>query len=546
MPKANARKGTGTKAKAKPGGAKPGGAKATALEWVKAHEGWLSATHTEIWNFHEPAWREYRSAAYYVRLLRERGFEVEEGTAGMPTAFLASYGRGKPVIATYAEYDAVPGNSQEPVPYEQPRRGVHRWAAGHTDPHSALGVGALGGALAAKAAMEKHGLKGTLLFFGEPAEKVCGSKPIHAAHGYYDDLDAAVSFHPAYFRTFSNTTVWDTHCGSYWSKVYTFECLHPETWSAMGTADSANPHTSARAPGAIDAVCLMYTTSKMTKEAMLPHTGTWTINEAILAAGQATADNLAPRFSQIQYASRAPTLAMQERIFAILDNNAEHVAAISHCRVRKQWVTKTRPGLANHVMAKLCYENLELAGPPSWGPKARRFGAAIQKNLGLEPMRDPMLADMARLSPPEEAEATLRRELPEWQKNYTSDDYTDYTWHCPTVRLMIGRATLKPPRPGYQYPAWVWNALGGFPASIDPTVWCAARTIGATLVDLFTRPEVLRAAQAEFRQRTGGGVGGKDWVGPLLPRNFPAPIHFRWPEYVTTARGEEWWLPAGA
>ena len=161
----------------------------------------------------------------------------------------------------------------------------------------------------------QHGIPGTLKFFGEPAEKVCGSKPVHAAHGYYDDLDAAISFHPAYFRTYSNTTVWDTHCGSYWSKIYTFECPHPEHWAAMGASDSANPHTSARAPGAIDAVCLMYTTSKYTKEAMLPHTGTWTINEAILAAGQATADNLAPNFSQIQYASRAPTLAMQERIF---------------------------------------------------------------------------------------------------------------------------------------------------------------------------------------------------------------------------------------
>jgi aminobenzoyl-glutamate utilization protein B len=370
---------------------------------------------------------------------------------------------------------------------------------------------------------------------------------VHAAHGYYDDLDAAVSFHPAYFRTYSNTTVLDTHCGSYWSKIYTFECPHPETWSAMGArAESANPHTSARAPGAIDAVCLMYTTSKYTKEAMLPHTGTWTINEAILAAGQATADNLAPNFAQIQYASRAPTLAMQERIFSILDNNAEHVAAMTNCKLRKGWVTKTRPGLPNHVMAHLCYDNLALVGPPAWGAAARKFGREIQKNLGFKPMSDPLLREMAQLSTPEDAEATLRLELPAWQLNYTSDDYTDYTWHCPTVRLMIGRATLRSPKPGYQYPLWVWNALGGFPATIDPTVLCAARTIGTTMLDLFTRPDQLKAARKEFRERTGGGIGGKKWVAPLLPRNFKAPIHYRWPEYVTTARGSEWWIPDGA
>src|SRR3990172_11438285 len=119
----------------------------------------------------------------------------------MPTAFRARFGEGRPVIAAYAEYDAVPGNSQEAVPYRKPREGVHEQAAGNTDPHSALGTGALAGVLAAKAAMERHGLPGTLVLFGEPAEKVCGSKPVHAAKGYYDDLDAAISFHPAWVPT---------------------------------------------------------------------------------------------------------------------------------------------------------------------------------------------------------------------------------------------------------------------------------------------------------------------------------------------------------
>ena len=99
--------------------------KRTALGWIDDHEAWLSQTTRAIWDFHEPAWREYRSAAHYVQLLRERGFEVEEGSGGMPTAFRASFGEGRPVIAAYAEYDAVPGNSQEAVPYRKPRAGVH-------------------------------------------------------------------------------------------------------------------------------------------------------------------------------------------------------------------------------------------------------------------------------------------------------------------------------------------------------------------------------------------------------------------------------------
>ena len=521
-------------------------AKQTAFDWLAERRDWLSRCHVELWNLHEPAWREYRSAAWYLQLLREQGFEVEGGTATMPTAFCARFGTGRPVIATYAEYDAVPGNSQDPVPYEKPRDGIHRYAAGHTDPHSALGLGALAGLLAAKEAMQMHALEGTLVLFGEPAEKVCGSKPVHAAHGFYDGLDAAISFHPAFTTAHANTVNWDTHCGSYWSRMYSFECPSPEEWSGMGLNEGASAHTTARAPGAIDAVCLMYTTGKMTKEAMLPHTGTWTINEAILAAGQATADNLPPNFAQIQYASRAPTLEMQERIYAVLDNNADQVAKITHCVVRKEWVTKTRPGLPNHTVSALTFANLMLGGTPQWSEEGKRFGREIQKNLGLEPMREPIHKAMQELVTPEEDEARMRALLPPWQKNYTSDDYTEYTWHCPTARLYIGRAMLAPPYAGYQYPNWVWNALGGFPATIDPTIIAASRAIAGTLVDLLTKPKTLEEAKAEFEERTGGGIGGARWLAPLLPKDFAAPIHYRWPEYVTTARGVEWWIPQGA
>jgi len=516
----------------------------TAIDWVAAHERQLSDWHQTIWNFAEPAWREYRSAAFYVDLLRREGFAVEEGSAGMPTAFCARWGNEGPALATYAEYDAVPGNSQEPTPFESPRPGLHRWAAGHTDPHSALGIGALGGLLAAKAAIERHGLSARLVFFGEPAEKVCGSKPVHAAHGYYDGLDAAISFHPAYMPALANTTVWDTHCGCYWSKVFTFECVEPETWGGVESAEGAgSAHTIARAPGAIDAVCLMYTTTKYTKEAMLPHTGTWTLNEAILAAGQATSDNLPPRFSQIQYSWRCPTLEMAERIDAVLENNARHVAGIAHCRARSAWVTKTRVGLPNHALAAFAYRVLERTGPPAFGEDARAFAREIQRNLGLAPMDDPFLPGMSALSPPEEAEAAIRAQLPPWQRNYTSDDYVDYTWHAPTVRLYIGRPMLRPPRSDYRYPAWVWNALGGARPCIDPTVFAAARCIGATLVALAADEAARAEARAEFERRTGGGIGGADWVAPLLPPDVRAPIHFRWPEYVTTPRGTEWWIP---
>src|SRR5215216_268252 len=514
--------------------------KRTAWEWIEASRGRLSDFHQEIWHYTEPAWREYRSARAYCELLRAEGFAVEEGSGDMPTAFMATWGSGKPVLATYAEYDAVPESSQDQVPERRPRPGLHAWAPGHTDPHSALGVGALTGVLGAKAAMERHGLAGTLMLFGEPAEKVCGSKPVHAAKGYYDDLEAAISYHP--YPT--NTTVWDTHCGAYWSCVFTFECLAPEAWIDQRLlAHPDRLHAAARAPGAIDAVTLMYTTTKYTKEAMYPHTGTWTLNEFIMVAGQCTSDKLPPRQAQIQYAWRSPTPEIQEQIYRVLENNARQAAASTGCVASVRWVTKTRVGITNHALADLTYRNLELAGPTAYNDEAKRFGRACQQNLGFEPMENPFTEESQRLTPPLEAEASVRRGLPEWQHNFTSDDYVEYTWHAPTVRLNTGRPRLKPPRPGYLYPAWVGNALGGVRDCIDPCLFAAGRTIAGTLVDLLTKPEELAKAQAEFRERTGGGIGGDKWVAPLLPKDFPPPVDLRWPEYIQTVRGEEWWVP---
>ena len=520
-------------------------AKRFAHDWVDRNSQRLSDFDLEIWRYAEPAWREYRSAKAYVDLLRADGWEVEEGSGGMPTAFLASWGESGPVIGSYAEYDAVPGNSQQAVPYQAPREGLHPYAAGHTDPHSMLGVGALAGFLAAKAAMEQFGIAGQLRFFGEPAEKVCGSKPVHAAKGYFDNADAFISYHPLN----ANTTVWETHCGSYWSAVFTFECAEPESWINKGLSpkahddSAANPHSVARTPGAIDAIMLMYTLTKYTKEAMFPHTGTWTLNEFVLAAGDATSDNLPPRWSQIQYSWRAPTLAIQEQIYAVLENNARQAAGATGCRAHVQWVTKTRPGLANNALAALTFRNMELVGAPTYSEEAKAFAREIQKNVGIDPMDDPFPDAFEQLTAPHEYEEATRKLLPEWQKNFTSDDYTDYTWHAPTVLVFTGRPVLRTPYAGFEYPAWAYNAMGGVPEIVDPGMFLAGKTIAGTTLDLLTDPEELAKAKAEFEERTGGGVGGSTWLAPLLPNDFQPPIDLRWPEYVTTARGEEWTSP---
>ena len=502
----------------------------------------LSAWTSTIFDFGETAWREYFSSAWYVQTLRDHGFTVEEGSGGMPTAFCAEWSNGSgPVIGMYAEYDAVPGNCQAATTNRAPRDGLGYQAGGHTDPHSGLGIAGLGGLLATKAAMERFGIAGGLRFTGEPAEKVRGSKPIHAAKGYYDGLAAMLSFHPFYMLPMCNTVRWDTHCGAAYSMIYRFICDQPETWGVPDGAPIPQAHGAVRAPGANDALMTMYVASKALRDSMLPHQGGWSISEAILTAGQATADNLPAGLAEIQYMIRVPTVAMAEQVAAVLDANAAAAASMTGCRHERHWVSKSRPGLANHAASSVVWQVMQEVGAPRWGKEARTVAREIQANLGIEPMEEPFLEACEKLIAPQEAEAILRRDLPPSQINSTSDDYTDMSWHAPTARFYVARPALKPVGTR-AYPGWVMNALGGIPATIDPMVQTAATVLALSALRLLEDEPAREAAMAEFLNRSGGGPGAPGWTAPLC--DYEPPIHFRWPEYVHTARGRDWWIPS--
>jgi len=221
-------------------------AKKTAFKWIDENAERISDFHQRIWNYAETSFREYKSAKAFVDFQREQGFDVIHGVAGMPTAYEATWGDGNPVLSTYCEYDAVPSAWQDQVPY---RSAANPYRAGHTDPHSALGVGALIGAVATKHAMEEHGIEGTVKVFGTPAEKVC-AKSWFASKGRFEGLDAMVGWHPRA----STTVMYETQWGSYWNAAFVFECDEPEKWIAYADDLPRN----ARAPAALDAVVLEF------------------------------------------------------------------------------------------------------------------------------------------------------------------------------------------------------------------------------------------------------------------------------------------------
>ena len=520
-----------------------GPAKETAFNWIMQRRSDWSVWNRTIWEFGETAWREYRSAAWYKELLENEGFAVESGSGGMPTAFCARWDGGGPTIGTYAEYDGVPDNCQAADVVPRPRDGLSPRAGGHTDPHSALGIATLVGTLAAKSALRGHGLRGSLTYFGEPAEKVRGSKPIHAAQGYYDHLDAAISFHPFYMLPLCNTARLATHCGAAYAWVYRFTCPAPETWAAAsGGSPIPAAHAAPRAPGATDALVQMYQLGKSLKEHVLGSGLSWSMNEAILSTGQATADNLPATEAEISYIVRVPDIATAEHVVQTMDGYAEAAARATHCRWQRQWISKSRPGLANYAMTETTYRNLAASGPPHFGEESRRLAREIQEAVGVVPMETPFLPEIETLVSPQAAEAALRQLLSPKQEHFTSDDYTEYCWHTPTARFYVGRPALAPRPDGQGYPAWAMNALGGLAPCIDPMIETAAKTVAGTILDLIEQPETLAKAQGEFKTRTGGGRGGETWLAPLC--DYLPPLDLPWPEYVTTSRGFDWVIPA--
>ncbi|MPY80368.1 MAG: hypothetical protein GEV04_18295 [Actinophytocola sp.] len=244
----------------------------------------------------------------------------------------------------------------------------------------------------------------------------------------------------------------------------------------------------------------MYSLTKTTADGMLPAMGGWSLTEAVLAAGQSTADNQPARLARMQYSWRCPDVASAEAVLAVLDRNARLAADAAHCLLDTRWVARNRPGLPNHELATATWANLRLVGAPRWGEPAR---------------------EVAR-------------------RNWTSDDYVEMTWYAPTARFYVARPTLTTADGCGDYPAWVLNALGGIPETIDPMIRTAGNVVAGTLIDLFLKPELLRRAKAEHARR----VAEYGNIAPLLPADFTPPTELNWPDYITGPAGRQWPIAA--
>jgi len=439
--------------------------KKLALDCVDANKERLAKISDTIWRLAEVGMQEYESSKVLADYLEENGFAVERGVAGMPTAFVATYGSGKPNIGLTAEYDALPEISNEAVPYRKP---LVEGGPGHGCGHNAFGAGCIGAALAVKEAMDKGGMKGTFKLYGTPAEEMCIGKPFMARLGLFDDLDAALSWHPSSTNT----------AGSLLST-----CAY-DSIDFVFHGYSSHGCTPWNGDDALAAAEVMDSIINIIRGYVKPST---TINRTVLDATQ-FANVLSDR-AEVWYVFRNPSreylTSLRERIIEA----GKAAAKVMKCEVDVNFITGVWPRLPNKTMGDITYDNLELVGPPRFTVEEKEFAKKLQATYPK------------RIMSPEGFVAALDETLtpptrPPPPPTFTTDN-ADVSWHAPMAELTA--TTIPIGCPGHS-----WQSVSSHGSSISHKgLVVAAKVLALTAIDLMMKPEALERAKKEYKERKG-------------------------------------------
>jgi aminobenzoyl-glutamate utilization protein B len=432
-------------------------AKLLALKWVDQNAPSLKKVNHEIWGFAEVSLQETQSSQALMTLLRANGFTVESGVAGMPTAFVASFGSGRPIIGILAEYDALPGLSQDAVPERKAREGA---TAGHGCGHSLFGTASSGAAIAVKQAIEAGRITGTVRLYGTPAEETGIGKTYMLREGLFKDADVILAWHPG-DRT-------QTTYGSSKANVSVkFD------FTGLAAHASASPHEGR---SALKAVELM----EAGVNGMREHIKEDARIHAVITNGGGQ-PNVVPPEAEIWYYIRANSHTDVEQYFNWVKDIARGAALMTQTKLSAVRVdADMHEVLPNRGLSEVVQRNLELVGPPVFTEDEKAFARKMQEAMG----RPFPLALADRVEP-----------LPDQPFHGTaSTDVGDISWFVPVGQLSTATFTFG--SPGH---SWQNVACGGMSIG-EKGMLTAAKALAGTAIDLYESPPLIERAKADFKK----------------------------------------------
>jgi len=426
----------------------------------------------ELWDLAELGYQETRSSALLQETLQSAGFEIEAGVADIPTAFIASYGSGSPVIAILAEFDALPGINQAAVPERSP---IPDKNAGQACGHNLFGAGSVGAAIAVREWLEQSGHTGTIRLYGTPAEEGGSGKVYMVRAGLFDDVDAALHWHPGDRNSAAAATTLANR-----SAKFRFRGISAHAAGAPEQARSA-----------LDGVEAFNYMANLMREHMPQETR---MHYVITHGG--LAPNVVPDFAEVFYYLRHPNARVLLGLWDRLEAAANGAAIGTGTQMEREIIHGNHPLLVNHTLARLIDEKLNEAGGIRYDEEEQAFAEKIyatldnpQRPLGSEVEVDPFQV----------------------LQHFGSTDVGDVSIAVPTVGFYT--ATWVPGTPAHS-----WQAVAASGMSIGQKgAKLAAKVLAMGAVELFQDSALLEAAKTEHRQQVGGDFKYEALLGDRAP-----------------------------
>ncbi len=442
------------------------------LRKMDAKSGEYEKMALQIWDWAEMGYQEVQSSALLQKSLADAGFRIQKGVAGIPTAFVAEYGNGGPVIGILGEFDALPGLSQKALPKKESAGGV----AGHACGHHLFGTASAAAAIAAKDWLQSGGHTGTIRFYGCPAEEGGGAKVYMTRAGLFDDVDVALHWHPGDRN--------DASASASLANISAKFRFHGISAHAAGA-----PH---KGRSALDGVEAMNAMVNLMRE-HIPERAR--IHYVITDGGKAP--NVVPDYAEVYYYARHNSRDVVRDIFERIVKAGEGAALGTGTEMEYEIVNGVYELLPNLRLQRIVHKNLEAIGGVSYTPEELAFAREISETLGPEPLQ----VNVAREVQPFKTEG----------RAYGSTDVGDVSFVVPTAGIRI--ATWVPGTPAH---SWQAVAAGGTGIGLKGMM-VAAKTLAATAIDLYSNPRAIEEARAEFEERRGAGFTYEPLLGDRPP-----------------------------